>query len=69
MDAITFVNTYDFMVTRIEAICKPELLPAIKVMRDIDPHDLIQPDSYMVGYAGMGYVFSLFLNEAMKLNK
>ncbi len=64
MEAIEFVTKYEQYLTEIEQVVKPEYLPVIEKLRDIDPHDLVRPDAWFQGSANArGYVWSLFLKE------
>lgn len=69
MDAIQFVNNYQKMLSDIENICKPELLPALNELKETDPHDLVQPDTYFPLQSAQGYVLKLFLREVRNMNK
>jgi hypothetical protein len=62
MTAIEFINTYDGIVDTIEKVSRDEYGPAIKRLRDTDPHDLITPSGYFEnGNAAYGYVLRLML--------
>ena len=64
MEAIEFVANYENYLTEIEQVVKPEFYPVIKKLREIDPHDLVRPDSWFQGSANArGYVWLLFLKE------
>ena len=43
MDAIEFVNHYPDYLAQLEAVVKPEHLPAIEKLRALDPHDVVRP--------------------------
>ena len=49
MKAIEFVMNYESYVKEIEAVVRSEFKPIIQKMLEIDPHDLITPDSYFEG--------------------
>ncbi len=64
MDAIEFVNNYTVYVEEIETVIRPEFKIHIEKLKSIDPHDLVQPNSYFMTTAvARGYVWSLFLKE------
>jgi len=70
MNAIGFISFYERFIMELEVIVKEECKPAIEVLRDQDPHDLISPDTWFTSdYCARGYVYSLFLNECRKINK
>ena len=48
MDAITFVVNYPTYVETIKTVTKVEYLPILGKMGQWDPHDLVEPDSFMV---------------------
>ena len=69
MNAISFIGYYNRFIAELEVIVKDECKPAIEVLRDQDPHDLISPDTWFTSdYCARGYVYSLFLNECRKIN-
>jgi hypothetical protein len=64
MDAIEFIRNYKTYLAEIEQVIKPEYLPAINRLKEIDPHDLITPAGWFQGAVNArGYVWSLFLKE------
>ena len=64
MDAIEFVSHYPDYITQLEAVVKPEHLPAIEKMRALDPHDIVRPEHYFNSEAeAVGVVFRLFLRQ------
>ena len=67
LEAIEFVMKYESYVKEIEAVVLPEFKPIIQKMLDIDPHDLITPDSYFEhGNHARGLVWKIFLKKAKK---
>ncbi len=67
MDAIEFVVNYENYLTEIEQAVKPEYLPIIKELKEIDPHDLVRPESWFQSESeARGYVWSMFLRELKK---
>jgi hypothetical protein len=68
MDAMMFVLKYPIYLDMIEKVVKEEYQPAIKRLREIDPHDLVTPSAYFDSpQSALGYIFNLFLNESKKL--
>ena len=64
MEAIEFVANYENYLSEIEQVVRPEYHPVIEKLREIDPHDLVRPDSWFQGSANArGYVWLLFLKE------
>ena len=64
MEAIVFVKNYLNYIDEIELVVKPELLPILEEIRDIDPHDLIRPDSFFDSEnSARGFVWSMFLKR------
>ena len=67
MDAIEFVVNYENYLTEIEQAVKPEYLPIIKELKEIDPHDLVRPESWFQSESeARGYVWSKFWRELKK---
>ena len=67
MKAIEFVMNYESYVKEIEAVVRPEFKPIIQKMLEIDPHDLITPDSYFEGENdAKGLVWRIFMKKAKK---
>jgi hypothetical protein len=64
MEAFEFITKYESYLEEIRAVIKPELLPIIDQLRNIDPHDLISPETYFTdGSHARGYVWRLFLQK------
>ena len=67
MEAIEFITKYETYVEEIGTVIKPELLPIIEQLKNIDPHDLIKPETYLIdGSHARGYVWRLFLQRVKK---
>ena len=67
MEAIQFVNNYLNYLEEISQVIKPELLPILDELFQIDPHDLIRPDSYFDSEnSARGYVWSMFIKRVNK---
>ena len=48
MEAIEFINKYESYLNEISNVIKPELLPIIDQLKNIDPHDLVTPETYLI---------------------
>jgi len=69
MNAITFIRYYDRFIAELETVMKDVCQPAIEVLKEQDPHDLISPETWFASdYCARGFVYSLFLNECRKMN-
>jgi len=65
MDAIEFVTRYPDYLAQLEAAVKPEYLPAIRKLRERDPHDIVKPEHYFNSEAeAVGVVYRMFLRLA-----
>ena len=64
MDAIEFVTRYPGYISQLEAVVKPEHLPAIEKLRAFDPHDIVKQEHYFNSEAeALGLIFRLFLRQ------
>ena len=67
MDAIVFVRNYLNYLDEIGEVIKPELQPILNELRELDPHDLVRPDSYFDSEnSARGYVWSMFIKRVNK---
>ena len=67
MDAIQFVQNYQFYLDEIKSVIRPELFPIIEELKSIDPHDLVSPEGWFpIESAARGYVWSLFLKKCQE---
>ncbi len=67
MEAIEFVIKYQDYLAEIEQVIKPEFAPVIERLKNIDPYDLVRPESwFMTESHARGYVWSLFIKECRK---
>ena len=67
MDALEFIIRYPDYLDEIDQIVKPELLSIVAELREIDPYDLITPDSWIVSEVqARGFVWMMFLKECHK---
>jgi len=66
MEAIRFINNYELYIDEIRSVVKSELFPIIEELRGIDPHDLVRPDSCILGTRdARGFVWNLFIMKAL----
>lgn len=64
MEAIAFVRNYLNYIDEISEVIKPELLPILDELRQIDPHDLVRPNSWFQSESeARGYVWSMFVKR------
>lgn len=64
MEAIVFVKNYLNYLDEICQVIKPELLPILDELRELDPHDLVRPDSYFDSEnSARGFVWSMFIKK------
>lgn len=64
MEAIAFVRNYLNYIDEISEVIKPELLPILDELRQIDPHDLVRPDTWFQSESeARGYVWSMFVKR------
>ena len=67
MEAIVFVRNYVSYLEEISQVVKPELLPIIYELMELDPHDLVRPDTYFDSEnSARGYVWSMFIKRVNK---
>jgi hypothetical protein len=67
MEAIVFVKNYLNYLDEISQVIKPELQPILDELRELDPHDLVRPDSWFQNESeAKGFVWSMFV---LKVNK
>ena len=69
MEAIEFVNNYPLYLSEISSVIKPELQPVLDELKEIDPHDLVRPDTFFDSEnSARGFVWSMFVKRAKKYN-
>ena len=67
MEAIVFVRNYLNYLDEISQVIKPELLPILDELRQIDPHDLVRPDTYFDSEnSARGFAWSLFVKKVKR---
>ena len=70
MEAIEFVKKYPEYLEAIRKVTKEEYYPVLKRLEEIDPHDLVKPDSWFAdGTSALGFVYRLFIKEIRKETK
>jgi len=67
MEAIEFIRNYKNYLTEIESVVRPEYIKVVEVLKEIDPHDLVGPDTWFnTEINAKGFVWNLFLTENKK---
>ena len=70
MESIEFINRYELYLDEISEVVRPELLPIIEELKQIDPHDLVRPDTFFESEnSARGYIWSMFIKRARKNSK
>jgi len=70
MESIEFINRYELYLDEISEVVKPELIPIIDELRQIDPHDLVRPDTFFMSESqGTGFVWNMFIKRVRKISK
>jgi hypothetical protein len=64
MEALEFIARYPEYLETIRKVTKEEYYPALKRLEDIDPRDLVKPDTWFADEnAAIGFVYRLFILE------
>lgn len=64
MDALEFINNYLAYLQEIEMVVKPEFQTIINKMKEIDPHDLVVPETWFPNErAARGFVWYQFIRR------
>ena len=67
METIEFISNYSKYLEEIRHVVQPHLISVIVELSEIDPHDLVSPDSYFISEShARGFVWSLFLQRVKK---
>lgn len=67
MEAIAFVRNYVSYLDEISLAIKPELQPILDELRQIDPHDLVRPDTFFIGESqAKGIVWEMFIKRVKR---
>lgn len=62
MDSIIFIRKYEFYLNEIRQVVKDEYQSVIDELQQIDPHDLVTPDTWFSDETSTrGLVWKLFL--------
>ena len=70
MKAIEFVNNYQQYLEEISQVIKPELQPVLDELRQIDPHDLVRPDSWFQSESeAKGFVWKMFIKRVKNITQ
>ena len=70
MDSIIFIRKYESYLNEIQQVVKPEYQSVIDELKEIDPHDLVTPDSWFNNEtSARGLVWKLFLLKVKELGK
>lgn len=65
MDAMDFVWNYHDYLNEIRLLIKPEYLPILDEL-DMDPHELVSPDSYFLNEEHMKGVILVMIMRRIK---
>lgn len=66
MEAIQFINNYQYFIDEIRLVVKPELIPILDELQQIDPHDLVRPEEYFESeIQSRGFVWAMFIKRAL----
>ena len=66
MEAIEFINKYDIFLDEIRSVVKSELTPILDELQQINPHDLVRPNSWFQSEMdARGFVWGLFIKKAL----
>ncbi|MEI6684467.1 MAG: hypothetical protein WCO44_17725 [Bacteroidota bacterium] len=74
MNAIEFVNRYDQYLDEIRSVIRPELFPQLEELAQIDPHDLVNPETWFPDEnSAKGFVWLIFVRRVkehqLRLNR
>jgi hypothetical protein len=68
MDSIIFIRKYETYLNEIQQVVKPEYQSVIDELRQIDPHDLVTPDTWFSDESSVrGFVWTLFLRKVKNM--
>jgi len=68
MDAIEFVKRYEFYIEEIRSVIRPELYPQLDEIAQIDPHDLVTPETWFPDdNSARGLIWAMFVKRAKKV--
>ena len=70
MEALEFIEKYESYIEEIAMVTKSEYISIVDKMKEIDPHDLIVPETWFVSErSARGYVWNLFIRRVKLSNK
>ena len=70
MDSIIFIRKYENYLNEIQQVVKPEYQSVIDELKEIDPHDLVTPDTWFNNETSTrGLVWTLFLLKVKEEGK
>lgn len=70
MESIEFINRYELYLDEISEVVRHELLQVIEELRQMDPHDIVRPDSFFESEShGKGIVWNMFIKRVRKHSK
>ncbi len=70
MDSITFIINYDLFLQEIKDVVKPELFPVLEELSQIDPHDLVTPETWFQSENdARGFIWSMFIKRIRKFTQ
>ena len=65
MEPIQFISKYTDFLQEIREVVKTEYHSILDQMMDLDPHDLVTPDSwFMSESSARGFVWSMFIKRS-----
>lgn len=65
MEAIEFIKNYQRYINEIEKVVKPEYNVVIQNLKEMDPHDIITPETWFQNEStAIGIVWSMFLKKS-----
>lgn len=69
MEAFEFVHNYHQYLEEIGQVIRPELQPVLEQLKEIDPHDLVQPETWFHSESeAKGFVWKMFIKSVRKYN-
>jgi len=64
MDSIQFIERYPILAKQIQEVIRPELFPIIADLLEMDPHDLVTPETWFPNEnSAYGFVWRLFMDK------
>lgn len=67
MESIEFINKYESYIDEISLVIKPALQPILDELRQLDPHDLVRPDTFFMSESqAKGIVWEMFIKRVKR---